>query len=107
MARCRYCAGRVNYTDGTAAEREGEVRSRTEDGENGGDFCTEPEGVPRMERAEVVQGEVATEEAAIKFCLVFAETALQLMSKGERKKSETSFDLLPVAILTQVSFVGT
>lgn len=83
---CRYRAQGLKEKDGTAAESETQDHPRTEDGENDGNLGTEAESVLRVESAESVQEGMPTKEAVQEYCLLSAEIATQLMSRGARKK---------------------
>lgn len=47
-----------------------------------------------MEGAESVEEEIATKDAVPEYCLVFAETALQLMTRGARKEVGNTIQLV-------------
>lgn len=80
--------------DSTAAERESGDRSRAEEREIGGHLGTEGEKVHRGEGAGDVKEKVPTEDAALEFCLVFTETAVQLMNRRPRQKIRSIIQLV-------------
>lgn len=97
MPRCRNRAHAKKEMDGTAMGRVVSSCSWTEDKENGGHFGTEAKAVPRVERTGAAEREMVTEEVAAEFCLVFAEKALQLVSRRPRKKVDSILRLVSVA----------
>lgn len=62
--------------------------SRTGDGENGGHVVTEPEEVSWVDEVGSGERRVPAEEAVLEYCLLFAQTALQPVSRGARKEGE-------------------
>lgn len=71
----------MEATDDVVAESKSGGCSRNENGESGGHFVTESEEIPRLERARDLEREVPTRKTVSKVGLVFAETALQMVSR--------------------------
>lgn len=90
LTNCRHRAKCVKKTDGKAAKRKSGDCSQTEGGENGRVFGTEPKEVLQMEDTGRVEGEVPTKETVPELCFTFAESSLQLLSTGGRKKVENT-----------------
>lgn len=80
----------VKNTEGSVAERKSKNCSRPENGEKSAHFGTESRVLPRVERAGGREGKLLAKEAVPEFCLTFAETFLQLVSREEKKKNENS-----------------
>lgn len=72
--------------DVTAAERKSVDCPRTEEEENVGHLDTESEEIPRLKGAGSVKTKRPTKEAVAEFCLFFRKVALQVGSRGGRKK---------------------
>lgn len=88
MTKCRYHGQYVEETEGKSAEKNREKQPQAENGDHGDEVDVENEGIQKVERAECVKREPSTENAVSQFCLSFASTALQPVSKDARKEAK-------------------
>lgn len=89
----------------TAAERKGKNCFYIENEENSGHFAIKTDKIPGVERAENVKSDAHERKGGD--WLFFAEIALQLLSKQQRKKPKTSFNSSPLPTSTRVNIVIT
>lgn len=76
----------VNETDSTDEKKQTGDYSRSADYENGDYFGTKAEAAPRVKEAGDEKKKSSTKEGVSEFWLVFVRTALQLVTRRERKE---------------------
>lgn len=107
MAKCSYCGQSMKRTVGMAAEMEREQRVQTGDKQHGAELDAEGEDTRGVQRTESAEEEPLTEKTVPESGLSSAETSLQLVNRGARKKVKSSFRQFQALALTQGSFVCT